>query len=335
MTRREVIAIIIMIVFGFSIIISIPIILITLGFSPYISVDHQEYGEFIFNSSAIIDLNIEIDVGNVDIKYTYEPVDYHARVDLNIEMIGQNIPSKNYIDYFDIEWNNSDSSFTFTMELLAESEFDEIIWKKKDIDVIVTLNAAILFNINTSIIKEGDVSLLVAPGINIDNVEIYCEEGNIFFDFRYCNIRGNITGIVGVGNIDLKAINVQYAQNSVWNLTANFGGTGDIYINITQNTTLTANITGYCMTNQGEITLVYADKNPNVGAMFTFFKSLGQRSPESSVIGFESKEEILPSNGLWITRYIFNSLDFPAIGNYNISLYGYNEGSYLVNLKND
>ncbi|MFX1321001.1 MAG: hypothetical protein ACFFAQ_05075 [Promethearchaeota archaeon] len=334
MARREIVAIIIMIVFGFSIIISIPIFFITLGFSPYISIDHQEYRKFIFNSSTVIDLKLEIDVGNVDIKYTYDPIDYHARVDLNIEMIGQNIPSKNYSDYFDIEWDNTDSSFTFTMELLAESEFDDIIWEKKDINLVVTLNPAILFNINTTITKEGDVSLL-APGITIDNVDIYCEEGNIYIDFIFCTIGGNITGIVGVGNIDLKAINVQYAQNSVWNLTENFEG--DIYINITQNTTLTANITGYCMTNEGVITLVYTDKNTNVGAMFTFFKSMGQRSPEpiTSVIGFEFKEEELPPNGLWITRYIFNSLDFPAIGNYNISFYGYNEGSYLVNLKND
>ncbi|MFX0046702.1 MAG: hypothetical protein ACFE8G_00905 [Candidatus Hermodarchaeota archaeon] len=329
MANKSILAIGLAIFCGFSTIISIPIILITIGFSPYIIVDHHDYREFVFNSSAVIDLNLNIDVGNVDIKYSYDPVDYHAKVNLNIEMIGQNIPSKTYTDYFNIEWDNTNTSFTFTMELLEESEFDEIMWEKKDIDVFITLNAGILFNINTSIIREGNVSLLVERWININIIDIYSKKGNILFDFEDCIIGGNIKGNADVGNINLHAINVQYAQNSVWNLTANF----DIDINIIQNTTLSANITGTVSTNQGVITLLYTDNNPNAGATFSFFLTEGQQPPFGTDIGFtETSEEV--NNGWWVSRHIYNSLDFPAIGNYNLSFYSYNPNRSEIHLKN-
>lgn len=335
MARREIVAIIIMIVFGFSIIISIPIFFITLGFSPYISIVHQEYRKFIFNSSTVIDLKLEIDVGNVDIKYTYDPIDYHARVDLNIEMIGQNIPSKKYSDYFDIEWDNTNNSCSLLMNLISNSGFNDSMWKEKDINIIVSLNPAILFNINTTINGDGNVDLK-AGGIDINNIVVNIETGNILFDFDFCNINGNMTGNTGTGKIKLDLNNVQYTRDCVWNLKTNYDGNrptiAEIYIDITQSSkSIGFNVTGTAYTNVGDITVFYYDENPNVGAIFTFY--LAGNDPTGTYNGFERNYEI-DTEKWWQSRFIYDSDDFPAIGNYNISLCRMQDGDYSMNLQN-
>jgi len=333
MARREIIAITIIIIFGFGIIISIPIFLITVGFTPHYSIGDQLSREEVFNSSAIIDFNLNIEFGDIEITYTNLPSDCHAKVDLNIDLIGQNILEKNYTDFFNIEWINTNNSFTFTMVLLAESKFNQVSWIEKEVSVIVTLNPNILFNINITIQNEGNVDLLVPWGVNINNIDAYIGKGDIAFDFNYCIIGGNITGIVGVGDIELNVINVKYTRNCIWNLTTNFEGTtittGDIIIVIIQETAINVNVTGIVKTNRGEITLYYTDINPNVGANFTFYR----RDIQGSIQGFESGNDIDTSKW-WLVRFYYYSYDYPTIGNYDISSYIYNEGPYLINLKN-
>jgi hypothetical protein len=333
MTRKEIIAITIMIVFGFSVIISIPVILISVGFSPYNTVEyHPDPWEEKFNSSGIVDLNLKVDVADVLIYYTYGPVDYHAKVNLNIDMISQNFPGKEYSDYFNIGLETTNTSLTFTMTLLSENEFDDVIWREQDINVIVTLNAAILFNINTTINKQGDLSLQVLGGININDVDLYTKSGNILVDFYYCTIGGNITGIVGVGTIDLSVINVQYTHKCVWNLTNYAEGIitfGKIFIDITQYTAIKANITGTVKTRQGDITLHYTDSTPTVGANFTFYGA----STDGSLNGFEEGSHFAPDP--WPSLTYHYSHDYPAIGNYDLSFYIYIEGNHEVNLKNN
>ncbi|MFX0001154.1 MAG: hypothetical protein ACFE9Q_12085 [Candidatus Hodarchaeota archaeon] len=345
--NKSILTIGLMIIFGFSTIISIPIILITIGFSPYITVDYKDYQEFIFNSSTVIDLKLEIDVGNVDIKYTYDPVDYHARVDLNIEMIGQNIPSNNYNDYFNIENDSTSNSLTLTMELIAENDFNEMIWKEKDIEVILTLNPTILFNIDTSIMKEGDISLLVEGEATINNLEAYSKKGNIFFDFKYCSIGGDITGIVNKGYIELSLYNVNYTKNSIWNLTNNYfftpedlasngaASNGNILIDIKQDTAIRFNITGTAIVQTENIYASYTDNTPDVEAAFTFH-GMGNVPEDAVFEGFTSYPEINEKE-YWQARVICISDNFPGIGNYNISFYRtyiYSGSSYFIKFTN-
>jgi hypothetical protein len=335
MARREIIAIIIMIVFGFSIMISIPIFLITLGFSPYIYVDHQEYQDFIFNSSTVIDLKLEIDVGNVDIKYTYDPVDYHARVFLNIEMIGQNIPSKNYTDYFNIGWDKTNSSCSLVMNLISNSGFNDSIWKEKDIYIVVSLNPVILFNINTTINNDGNVDLRVPGGIDINNIDVTIDTGNILLYLDLCYINGNMTGNTGTGKINFYLNNVQYTRNCVWNLKTNNDDIrpdiADIQIDIAQYNPIGFNVTGTAHTLLGDIIVVYYDENPEVGAIFTFY--LAGNTPTGTYNGFDQNYEI-DAGKWWLSRFIYDSDDYPAIGNYNISLYRLQDGDYFMNLQN-
>ncbi len=336
MARKELLAVTIMVLICFSCIISIPIVLISVGFSPYNSIEYQETWEEKFDSSATVDLNLNIDVADVIIEYTYDPEDYHVKVDLDIDMIGQNNIGNNYSDYFNIKLDTTNTSLTFTMTLLPESEFDEVIWRKTYINVIITLNAVILFNINTTTNNEGDVLLLVSGGIDVNNIDIYTKFGNILFDFDYCTIGGNINGIVDIGNIGLDVNNVQYTKNSVWNLAINTGGindNGDIFIDIRHITAINANITGTVYTNQGLITTHYTDNTPLVGVNFTFYG----RHPEGSIEDFKAYVPFYAPEP-WAAGYYYYSHEYPAIGNYDLSFYinSINDyGRYDVNFKNN
>jgi hypothetical protein len=337
MARKEMTALSIMIFFGFSILISLPIILLSFGYSPYYSIEFQDSIEGVFNSSSIVDLNLNIDHGDVKIQYTFSPVDYHARIDVSIDMIGQNIPEKNYTDFFNIEWEKTDNLFTFTMEVTKNiSDFNTVLIEH-NVNIIVTLNPIILFNINTYINVEGNFNLEVPGGIKVNNIDVYTEKGNTILNFVFCNIRGNISGKSGVGDIELNLINVQYFRNCAWNLTTSPiypGGLdiSDILIIITQNIEISANITGTAITSLGDIHVYYTDSTPYVGANFTFYR----RRPNGNYEGFEDDFEIDTSKW-WQARYFYYSYDYPAIGNYNISCYTLADdyGAYYTNLKSE
>ena len=107
MANRNVQAIILMIIVGFSLLISIPIIILSVGFSPYITIEKSlTYFYTPINSSAIEEINLNSDVGNIEIGYTYEQVDYAAKIEVKVEMVGQNLPGNSYSEYFHVIWEN-------------------------------------------------------------------------------------------------------------------------------------------------------------------------------------------------------------------------------------
>jgi hypothetical protein len=333
MARRKIAAISIMIVYGFSIFISIPIILISFGYSPYNNIGYQSPPiDEVFNTSKVVDLNLNIDIGDVDIHYTYSPVDYHMRININIDMIGQNIPEKDHTDYFSIEWEKINNSFTFSMELVPNSGYNNTFWIRNEVNIIVSLNPIILFNINSKINVIGDFNLQVLGGITVNNINLYTERGNNRLEFSFCNIGGNISGKSGAGDIEFHLINVEYSRNCAWNLTTYSGGLhiSDILISITQNIAMGANITGTAITKLGDITLYYTDNIPDVGANFTFYR----RVPQGPSEGFQYYSEV-DIDKWWQACHFYYSYDYPAIGNYNISCYTCHDsyGTYYIDLK--
>ncbi|MFX0021180.1 MAG: hypothetical protein ACFE9S_02570 [Candidatus Hermodarchaeota archaeon] len=335
MARREITAISIMIVSGFSILISIPIILISFGYSPHNDIGYRSPPiDEVFNTSKVVDLNLKIDIGDVDIHYTYSPVDYHMRINVVIDMIGQNIAEKDHTDYFSIEWEKINNSFTFSMELIPNSGYNDTFWIRHDVMIIVTLNPIILFNINSKINVEGDYNLQVLGGITVNNIDLYTEIGKIILEFSFCNIGGNISGKSGAGDLELNLINVEYSRNCAWNLTTYPGGLyiSDILISITQNIAMGANITGTAITKLGDISLYYTDNTPYVGANFTFYR----RAPQGPTEGFQYDNDV-DTDKWWQVRHFYYSNDYPAIGNYNISCKTLMEtyGGYDMDLKSE
>ncbi|MFX1571444.1 MAG: hypothetical protein ACFFB0_01740 [Promethearchaeota archaeon] len=330
MRKKGIVGVIIIFLFGLSMIISVPIIILSTGFSSYITLEHFESHEYTpINSYDIEELHLNVDVGNIEITYSYAPVDYHVKIELNIEMSGKNLIGEKYTDFLSVDWGNTSTIPTFTLKLLSDSWFDALIWINQNVSITITLNANILFDINTTINKEGNVGLYVPFGIHINNVAVDISSGNILYDFSYCTTKGNITGYVNFGDIKLKANNVRYTRNNIWDLTNN---DGEIIFNIIQDRDMGANITGTGETNIGAIRVIYRDSSPDIGARFTFHNySGGWGGVYNTWVGFPENPESFydfPDVG-----YIFKSNDFPAKNHFNISLFKNKDfGEYSVNL---
>ncbi|KKM91329.1 hypothetical protein LCGC14_1229550, partial [marine sediment metagenome] len=190
---------------GISLIITIPILTLSSSLSNYGTIDEVLTFKYApDNSSPIEKLNLNVDVGDVEIKYITTPVDYYAKIQVDIEMFGQYIAGKQYSEYFHDVWEIESSSATLTMELLSESWFDPSLWLTQNVSIIITLNANILFDINITINEKGNVHYIVPYAVPINNVDVNTNEGNIFYEFQYCTLEGNITGIANDGNIELK-----------------------------------------------------------------------------------------------------------------------------------
>jgi len=338
MANKSIIAIFVVILVGISLIIAIPVLTFSSSFSNYGRIDES----FIYryapeDSSPIEKLNLNIDIGDVEIKYVTTPVDYYAKIQVEIEMNGHLVAGKKYSDYFSVDWDITSPSPTFTMLCTSDTWFDPSLLLTQNVDIIITLNAYILFDINITINEDGNVHLIVPFAVTTNNVEIYTNEGDILCDFyEYCTLEGNITGIANNGNIELVAYNPEYTRNTTWTYKSK---AGDIAIDIIHsnhykimNATITSSLVGNVF---GDIVLTYYDNTANIGAKVTLNDTVQALiGYGSDVVGFDV--EVLKDLGGEPFGYELTSLDFPAITNYNILLEGLTlhnyEGKYEVHL---
>ena len=198
----------------------------------------------------------------------------------------------------------------------------------------MNLRKDVLFDINV-IAGESNVDLIVPFEVPINNIFLNVSRGNLFYDFRYCTLEGNITGIANDGNIELVAYNPEYTRNTIWTYNSN---AGDITIDINHNNQyniMNANITGSLMGNKfGDIIVYYYDNTANIGARITLNDTKILEMDRSDWDEFEY--EVLKDLEGEAYGFQLTSTDFPTINNYNILLVGlnytYNEGIYEVHL---
>jgi len=342
MANKSIIAIFVAILVGISLIVSIPVLTLSSAFSNYGTIDELLTYEYApDNSSPIEKLNLNVDVGNVEIKYVTTPVDYYAKIQVDIELKGQSVAGKKYSDYFSILWNITSPSPTFTMLCTSDIWFDPSLLLTQNVDIIITLNANILFDINITINENNNVHLIVPFAVTTNNVEIYTNEGDIICDFhKYSTLEGNITGIANDGDIELKAYNPEYTRNTTWTYNSI---TGDITIDINHSNhykIMNATITGSLVGNDFRDVIVnYFDNTANIGAKLTFNDALQPFTTNLPPIEHRSDWVGFNMTELHPLGFEFISTDFPAITNYNLFLEGINQsqpnaGWYVVHLSN-
>jgi len=267
MANKSIIAIFVAILIGISLIISIPVLTLSSALSNYGTIDELLTFEYApDNSSPIEKLNLNVDVGDVEIKYVTTPVDYYAKIQVDIELKGQTFAGKEYSDYFSVVWNITSPSPTFTMLCTSDTCFDPSLLVTQNVDIIITLNANILFDINITINEKGNVHLIVPYAVTTNNVDIYTNEGDVLYDFQYCTLEGNITGIANEGNIELMAnvitINNVDCNTNVGNILYDF-----------QYSILEGNITG--IANEGNIDLMAYNPEYTRNIIWTYESNAG------------------------------------------------------------
>jgi len=313
MIKKYVVIFVFISLISFGFIVAIPIGILSINFSTYDAINETFSFEYLPEiPSSVERLDLNVDIGDIEIRYVDPLVDYLARIVVDIEMAGSGLEGKNYSDYFNItEGVISGSHIEFSMRLfsnITESEIDSLI---KDISITVFLRKDIVFDISASVI-EGDVDIEVPFKVFINNIIFNLTNGDIFFNLHKCIIEGNVTGVVDNGKIILISYNTEYTQNSVWTLSSNQN-----YLDITQHNPLGANVTGSITTALDIGTrLIYNDTVPEVGAKFTLYDYNYPDIDSGTEVNFYWDRE-----PVGINRYSFTSYDFPASDNYILALY--------------
>jgi len=325
MANKAITAIIIMLIICFSLIISTPMVILSTILSPYGSISKEIPFYYKPSSPSIMDeLNINTDLGNIEIKYITEPVDYCAKLELKIEMIGSGLAGKSYFDYFNIVWENSSGLVNFTMSLKAGINQVEILSLIKNVSITIILNANVICDISVHVNGQGGVKITVPWGISVENILINVSKGDIQFDFSNCIVDGNLMGLIqNEGDLELKSNNVQYHNNHTWFLNTQVG---DILIQIFQYSDINGNISGTITHEQGNVKFQYQDDSINNGAYFKIYYYIDDypllNEIINQVVGFgsnHSEEQLLFD--LW-------SFDYPNQNNYNL-LFNNSNGNFL------
>jgi hypothetical protein len=308
--------IIIIVTLGIILIISIPILIISTNLSAYGTIDESiPFYYNASNSSLMESLSINVDLGEIDIKYIDEPVDYCSKVEIDIEMIGLGLEGKTYLDYFNINWQNTSGLVNLTIALREDVNHDDVLSLIKNVNIIVTLKADVICDVSIMIKNEGDVKITVPWLHSIGNVLTNLSRGNIQYNFFYCILKGNITGIIqDAGNIKVKSYDVKYTQNSIWSLYTN---NGDNLIEISQNKAMDANITGIITTQTGNYQLIYTDNATDVGAYFILHvhpDDYGINQKITEIVGFEYIVSGVNNTDV----YHITSDEYPAQYNYDL-----------------
>ncbi|MHA2131219.1 MAG: hypothetical protein ACW99L_14735, partial [Promethearchaeota archaeon] len=275
------------------------------------------------NHSEILTLNLDVEVGDIEVKYIKTSVDYLMKVEVKIEMSGANLSRKSYYDFLDItpELEDSNSTVNFRLEIISDEWYDRSQFSIQQVNTVVSIRKDVVLNLFAKL-DNGDFEITVPYGVSIGDLGTNLSKGNIVYNFLWCTIEGNITGITNEGDLWLKSYNVTYTQDSLWMFNST---DGSMDIEISQYKEMGANITGTVET--GLINFFYKDYTANIGALFYF--PLLSGSPGAFLKGFNMNFQDVET---W-----FISSDFPTKNNYNMTLYVTNPCSSCryINLNSD
>ncbi|MHA1883553.1 MAG: hypothetical protein ACXAAI_11205 [Promethearchaeota archaeon] len=318
MANKHIVIALSVIIMGFGTLILMPINFISIKLSPYDTIDELIPHEYAAGVPSVgRNLYLDIDIGNIEIKYVYPPINYDAKIDLIIEMAGKGLADRDLSDFFDIIEEINNSSIDFSMKIIAgitESEVNSLI---RNISIIVSLRSDLVFNITANVFQ-GNVKVDVPFNVQINNLNVNTIIGDILFDLKNCILEGNITGIGNHSSIELRTWNIQYLQNSIWNLK-NYEGI--LKFNIFQLIESGANITGFGESVDGIVQMVYNDRTDAVGAWFRMVDYTLWICDENYPDEYDHDDYGFYFNDDLNSGHEITSHDFPARNNYNISLY--------------
>jgi hypothetical protein len=283
MAKKVMFLIVLTVIFLFSLIFTMPFIILSDAFSDYGKI-HKSISLYYTpsNSSSFERLNINVDTGIVKIVYVDTSVSYSVKIDATIKLEGSDLVGKSYLEFFNYTWRNSSNPIFFSFSHLSNSWFDTSKVLMNNVSIIVSIRKDVVIDLNTTI-NEGSIEITKVPyGVTVNNINLNIKDtGELFYGFYYCGVNGNITGVVNEGVINLELYNIIYSQNSTLMFIL---GSGDLDMNIIQNIDLNANISGIISINDGDASLRYADNSDNLGAKFEIPRT-GNLNPDITCWG--------------------------------------------------
>ncbi|MFX0032824.1 MAG: hypothetical protein ACFE8E_05520 [Candidatus Hodarchaeota archaeon] len=180
---------------------------------------------------SVEDLNLNVDLGSLDIKYNTSNTPYIVKIDVDLTISGLFMTDRQYTDFFKSAtewWQNTTSPLIFDMELLPAVWFNPAFWfKSYNIKVSVVLRTDVVFDIS-AIAGTGSIEMTIPDDISLKNITISSGTGSAFLNAsNNVEIDGTVDINAGTGSIGL----ISSGANITGGLVADTG-TGSISINL-------------------------------------------------------------------------------------------------------
>lgn len=180
---------------------------------------------------AIEDLNLNVDLGSLDIKYNTTNTPYIVEIDVDLTISGLYMTGRQYTDFFipaSEWWQNTTSPLNFDMEIIQEIWFNPAFWfKLYDINVTVTLRTDVVYDIS-GLTGTGSIEMTVPDDISLKNITLSSGTGSVLLSTsNNVEIDGDVDLKSGTGTIGL----VSSGANITGTLIAE-SGTGSTSIDL-------------------------------------------------------------------------------------------------------
>ena len=313
-------------------IVTIPVVILSNALLSYNIIYYSNQYYSYQNPTLVEALNIDADIGDIEVNYITYPVDFSVQIDIEFELGGLNLEGGSFSDLFSVEWQDVGSELNFSMHIKNGISLEKLISLIRIKNIIVSLKANLECDIDI-LVQMGNVALEVIHGITVGSIFTNISNGNIQYEFSFCYIEGNITAKSQNGDIKLDFIECEYFVNSLWLVCTE---KGNVFVNLDQKNDVGSNITGTISTVFGNYRISYVDHTTEVGALLILEVNQNDTAIHQQLIesiGFESNLTIVNGNDVY---HIFSD-DFPANSNYNLTFImpvGVYEDIYLRNLLN-
>jgi len=267
---------------------------------------------------SIENLNINAEIGKINIKYNTTPTDYYVQIDLDIKIVGGFVEGKSFSEFFHpIEWINTSSPVSFELDAKTNPVFIFGLSHRIIIDVI--LRTDVIYDIN-AFSSTGAIDMNLPDNIIVDDISLGTSTGSIILNSaKNTNFQGTLGMETSTGSISLYAKQANFTHGltvstSTGSLILNFSqciigdnligsvstgsiainsynmlytkdsnwnfhtDTGSVDIQILQYVEMNANITGTIGSSTGSIDILYDDSMSSIGAQFACSVSTGSIS---------------------------------------------------------
>ncbi len=297
------------------------VIFATAGVYEYSNTYYYEPG----SPSTIETLNLESDIGAINIQYNTTPTDYYAKIDLDIRIRGPSVSGKSFSDFFKpILWENSSSPVTFDIDIKPTTWFPFGLSRRVSINI--TLRTDVIYEMDAST-GTGSVAVDVPQNVIINQATLSTSTGSVILNSATNVTFQELLSIsTSTGRLSLSGVGTNFTQGleattSTGSLIMDFSectmgndlvgtvstgsiniesynmiytqdclwyidsSTGSIDIEIEQYIEIDALVTGSIATSTGSIDVVNRDDQANVGASFIGSTSTGSESYDNIYSG--------------------------------------------------
>ena len=179
--------------------------------------------------SPIERININCDIGSIQIKYNKTPTDYYAQVDLDIKIKGILVEGKSFQDFFyPIIWQNESSQvISFVLDAKASTWLTFSISNRVKINL--TLRTDVIYDLNTQT-STGSISMDIPNNSILNNTKLSTSTGSISLNAaKDTTFQGNVEISTSTGSVALFAKEVNFTRS-----LGAFTSTGSLSLNFSK-----------------------------------------------------------------------------------------------------